>query len=285
MGIPARRPAPVQALWLGYPGTGGGDWNDYVIADDFVAPLADAEFYVESLCLLPHSYLVTDGAQPIAPGRVRRADMALPEDAFVFASFNSSYKIGADIFDVWMRILRAIDGSVLWLPEFDEAIRARLRAAASERAVDAERLVFARKLPKDWHLKRLALADLALDTIAYNGHTTTADALWAGLPVLTATGRSFARRVSGSLLRAIGAPELVAPSLDAYEALAIALARDRDRLAGLRARIAANRTTAPLFDTGRFARNLERAFRLMRRRNLAGGSPVPIVVREDDGDE
>ena len=285
MGIPARRPAPVQAVWLGYPGTGGGAWNDYIIADDFVAPLDDAEYYVEQLCLLPHSYLVTDDRQAIAPGRVFRKDMALPETGFVFASFNSSYKIDAPLFDAWMRILRAVEGSVLWLPEFDEAIRARLQAAATERSVDASRLAFARRLPKEWHLKRIALADLALDTLAYNGHTTTADALWAGLPVLTATGRSFARRVSGSLLRAIGAAELIVPSLEVYEATAIALARDPQRLAALRGRIADNRGKTPLFDTVRFARNLERAYDTMRRRKLVGGPATPIVVREETGNE
>lgn len=285
MGIPARRPAPIQAIWLGYPGTGGAVWNDYIIADDFVAPPADAAFYVEQLCLLPHSYLVTDGRQAIAPGRVTRSDMALPETGFVFASFNSSYKIDPPLFDVWMRIVRAIDGSVLWLPEFDEAVRTRLQFEATARGVDAARLVFARKLPKEWHLKRLGLADLALDTLAYNGHTTTADALWGGLPVLTAAGRSFARRVSGSLLRSIGAPELIVPSLEVYEQTAIALARDPVRLTELRNRIAANRATAPLFDTVRFARNLERAFDAMRRQRLAGGPASPILVREESGDE
>jgi protein O-GlcNAc transferase len=285
MGIPARRPAPIQAIWLGYPGTGGADWNDYIVADDFVAPPADAGFYVEQLCLLPHSYLVTDGRQAIAPGRVTRADMALPETGFVFASFNNSYKIDPPLFDVWMRILRAVDGSVFWLPEFDESIRTRLQAEAIARGVEATRLVFARKLPKEWHLKRIGLADLALDTLAYNGHTTTADALWGGLPVLTVTGRSFARRVSGSLLRAIGAPELIVPSLEAYEQTAIGLARDPIRLAELRHRIAANRATAPLFDTDRFARNLERAYDAMRRRSLTGGPAAPIQVREDGADE
>ncbi len=285
MGIPARRPAPVQAVWLGYPGTGGGAWNDYIIADDFVAPLGDAAFYVEQLCLLPHTYLVADDRQAIAPGRIFRKDMALPDDGFVFASFNSSYKIDPPLFDVWMGILRAIDGSVLWLPEFDEPIRAHLKQAATERSVDPARLVFAQRLPKEWHLKRIGLADLALDTLAYNGHTTTADALWAGVPVLTATGRSFARRVSGSLLQAIGTPELIVPSLDVYEEAAIALARDPQRLADLRGRIAANRSTTPLFDTARFARHLEHAYDTMRRRSLAGGPASAIVVRGETGDE
>ena len=285
MGIPARRPAPIQAIWLGYPGTGGAAWNDYIIADDFVAPPADAGFYVEQLCLLPHSYLVTDGRQAIAPGRVTRTDMELPETGFVFASFNNSYKIDPQLFDVWMRILRAVDGSVLWLPEFDDAIRTRLQAEAIARGVEATRLVFARKLPKEWHLKRIGLADLALDTLAYNGHTTTADMLWGGLPVLTATGRSFARRVSGSLLQAIGAPELIVPSLEVYEQTAIMLARDPIRLAELRNRIIANRATAPLFDTDRFARNLERAYDAMRRQHLAGGPLTPIRVREESAHE
>jgi predicted O-linked N-acetylglucosamine transferase (SPINDLY family) len=284
MGIPARRPAPVQAVWLGYPGTGGGTWNDYVIADRFVAPPADAAFYVEQLCHLPHCYLATDDRQPIASGRMTRADAGLPDDGFVFASFNSSYKIEPEIFGVWMRILQGTPGAVLWLPAFDEAICRRLREEAGARSVDPARLVFAPRIEKQWHLRRLALADLALDTVAYNGHTTTADALWGGLPVLTTVGRSFARRVSASMLATLGVPELIAPSLDAYETEAIALARDRDRLAAIRERVAQGRSTSPLFDTARFTRNLERACRVMLDRRAAGAAPAPIDVREGGSD-
>jgi predicted O-linked N-acetylglucosamine transferase (SPINDLY family) len=284
MGIPARRPAPIQVVWLGYPGTAGTPWNDYLIADRIVAPAAQAEFFVESLCLLPHSYMVTDDRQPIAPGRMSRADAGLPGDAFVFASFNNSYKIGPGIFDCWMRLLRRIERSVLWLPSFDAAIGDRLKQEATARGIDPARLVFAPRLPKEWHLRRLALADLALDTVAYNGHTTTCDALWAGLPVLTLAGKSFARRVSASLLTAIGLPELVATTLAVYERRALALATNRHRLSVLRGRLQHNRGTMPLFDTAQFARHLERAYRAMWQRHTAGEKPALIDIAADATD-
>ncbi|MDZ4736490.1 MAG: tetratricopeptide repeat protein [Rhodospirillaceae bacterium] len=281
MGIPARRPAPVQAAWLGYPGTIGADWNDYLIADRIVAPADQTEFFVEKLCLLPHSYMVTDDRQVIAPGRMTRADAGLPDDAFVFASFNSSYKIDPAIFDCWSRIMRSVDRSVLWLPQFGAEIEARLRAESESRAIDPARLIFAPRLPKEWHLRRLALADLALDTAAYNGHTTTCDALWAGLPVLTLTGRSFARRVSASLLSAIGLPELAVSTIASYERHALGFARNRHQLSVLRGRLQHNRRSTPLFDTARFARDLERGYQAMWRQFAAGGNPVAIDIATD----
>jgi predicted O-linked N-acetylglucosamine transferase (SPINDLY family) len=278
MGIPARRPAPVQAVWLGYPGTAGATWNDYLIADRIVAPAARSAFFVEQLCLLPHSYMVTDNRQPIAPGRMTRTDAGLPDEAFVFASFNNSYKISPGIFDCWMRLLRRVEGSVLWLPGFNSEIQGRLTHEAAAREIDPARLVFAPRLPKEWHLRRLALADLALDTLAYNGHTTTCDALWAGLPVLTVAGESFARRVSASLLTAIGLPELVATTPAVYERRALALAGNRQRLSALRARLQNNRAMTPLFDTAQFARHLEQAYGAMWQRHAAGGNPAPIEI-------
>jgi protein O-GlcNAc transferase len=278
MGIPARRPAPVQAVWLGYPGTSGAAWNDYLIADRIVAPAGEAAFFVETLCLLPHSYLVTDDRQPIATGRMTRADAGLPEDAFVFASFNNSYKIGPGIFDCWMGLLRKLENSVLWLPQFDPARQQRLRQEAANRRVDPARLLFAPRLPKEWHLRRLALADLALDTFAYNGHTTTCDALWAGLPVLTMAGQTFARRVSASLLTAIGLPELIVTTIAAYEQRALMLAQNRHQLSVLRSRLQHRRKSMTLFDTTRFARDLERAFAAMWARYAAGGRPALIEI-------
>ncbi|MEX1109815.1 MAG: tetratricopeptide repeat protein [Dongiaceae bacterium] len=284
MGIPARRPAPVQATWLGYPGTVGADWNDYLIADRIVAPADQTDAFVEKLCLLPNSYMVTDDGQPVATGRMSRANAGLPEDAFVFASFNSSYKIDPAIFDCWTRIMRGVDRSVLWLPQFGATVEERLRAEAASREVDPARLIFAPRLPKEWHLRRLAFADLALDTAAYNGHTTTCDALWAGLPVLTLTGRSFARRVSASLLTAVGLPELAVSTIAAYERRALALARNRHQLSVLRGRLQHNRRTMPLFDTALFARDLERAYEAMWRQFASGQKPAPIEIAADSVD-
>ncbi|MEX0808559.1 MAG: tetratricopeptide repeat protein [Dongiaceae bacterium] len=284
MGIPARRPAPVQAAWLGYPGTVGADWNDYLIADRIVAPADQTEFFVEKLCLLPHSYMVTDDRQAIAPGRMTRADAGLPDDAFVFASLNNSYKIDPAIFDCWTRIMHGVDRSVLWLPQFGPGIEERLRAEAASREIDPARLIFAPRLPKEWHLRRLALADLGLDTAAYNGHTTTCDALWAGLPVLTLIGRSFARRVSASLLAAVGLPELAVSTIAAYESRALALARNRHQLSVLRGRLQHNRRTTPLFDTARFARDLERGYRAMWRHYVSGEKPATIDIAVEPAD-
>lgn len=284
LAICAHRPAPVQACYLGYPGTTGCPFIDYAIVDSTVVPPAHADHFSESLVFMPDCYLVTDDEQPIAGRGPSRAEAGLPAEGFVFCSFNGPAKVEPVMFDAWMRILGAVPGSVLWLRHGDDLADANLRAEAERRGVAGDRLVFARAVPgKDDHLFRMGLADLALDTRLYNGHTTTADTLWAGVPVVALEGRHFASRVAASCLKAVGLAELVTPSLDAYEALAIHLAGRPDDLACLRERLAANRLTFPLFDTARFARHLERAFETMWRRHEQGEPPAVITVEPTVG--
>lgn len=278
LAICAHRPAPVQATYLGYPGTTGCRFIDYAIVDSVVAPPENARFFSEALVTLPHCYQVNDDGQAIAPGPFSRADAGLPDGVVVFCSFVTHYKIEPVMFDVWMRVLHRVPGSVLWLLGGQDAASANLRAEAGRRGVAAERLVFAPKLPKDEHLRRTALADLALDTRIYNGHTTTSDALWAGVPVVALEGRHFASRVSASCLRAVGLPELVTGSLEDYEALAVRLAGRPEELAAVRRGLADHRRTHPLFDTAGFARHLESAFETMWERHARGAPPAPIAV-------
>jgi protein O-GlcNAc transferase len=276
--ILALRPAPVQATWLGYPGTTGAGFIDYVIADPVIAPAVDQPHFAERLCLLPHCYMIADDRQAISSKSVDRAHNGLPEDGIVFCSFNNGYKIEPDVFGAWMTILRAVQGSVLWLPGLSNPIRINLHRAATAAGIEPVRLVFADRPAKDLHLKRLALADLGLDTLIYNGHSTTTDTLWAGVPVLTVRGRHFASRVTASLLTALDMTDCILPDLDAYTATAIALAQDRPRLAALRARLAQNRITQPLFHTHRFVCDLERAYRAMWQRRATGLTPDTLTI-------
>ncbi|HWA42792.1 MAG TPA: tetratricopeptide repeat protein [Hypericibacter adhaerens] len=282
--IAALRPAPIQVAWLGFPGTIGSRYHDYILADRTVAPPADARYFSERLVWLPDSYQPNDETRTIAAEPASRREVGLPDDAFVFCSFNQGYKIEPVMFGLWMELLKALPQAVLWLWRPNDMSDENLRREAAERGVDPARLHFGLRLPKEQHLRRLQLADLALDTRIYNGHTTTSDALWAGLPVVALEGRHFASRVSASLLRAIGLPELVAGSLDAYRDLALELARHPRKLAALRARLAANRTAAPLFDSARFARGLEAAYSAMMSRLRVGFPPAATAIRfESDG--
>lgn len=274
----ALRPAPLQASYIGHTGTMGAGFIDYVIADPVVTPPADQDHYAEKLVLMPQSYMATDDKQAIAEDTPGRADCGLPVEGTVFCGFNQTYKIEPQIFDIWMKILDQTPGSVLWL--LDGPAAANLRAEASARGVDPDRLVFAERQAKDRHLARHRLADLFLDTLVYNAHTTACDALWAGLPVLTCPGETFSSRVAASLLTAIGLPELIAPDPAAYERLALVLAGAPAELERLRQKLAAKRKVAPLFDTARFVRNLEAAFRMMWRLRAAGEVPRLLEVRE-----
>ena len=266
-----RRPAPVQVSYLGFSGTMGADFMDYVIADETALPSAEQAFYREKIVRLPDTFWVSDTKREIGACPSREAQ-ALPQRAFVFCCFSHNRKIAAELFDVWMRLLVAVPQSVLWLRQGLAPAMANLRAAAKARGVSDDRLVFAAAAPLDVHLARHALADLFLDTLPYNAHATASDALWAGLPVLTCLGQGFAGRVAASQLSAIGLPELVAASLQDYEALALRLARDPVLLASWRDRLARNRTTMPLFDTDRLRRSLEAAYlEMWRRRGEAGG--------------
>src|SRR4051812_29901965 len=257
MGILAHRPVPVQISYLGFPGSTGAPFIDYLIADRVVIPEEQRQFYSESVVYLPDSYQVNDAARTFSPRGTSRGELGLPPQGFVFCCFNSTYKITPAVFAVWMRLLASLPGAVLWLLADNEVAQRNLREAARSARIDPQRVVFASRVPHGEHLARHAVADLFLDTLPCNAHTTASDALWAGLPVLTCAGETFASRVSGSHLHAIGAPELVTTSLDAYETLALELARAPDRLRILRERIRANRATAPLFDIAAYTRALE----------------------------
>jgi predicted O-linked N-acetylglucosamine transferase (SPINDLY family) len=277
-GIFAERAAPVQVSYLGFPGTMGAGYIDYVIADEVVIPAASRAMYSEKVVSLPHSYQVNDRKRSISDRAFTREELGLPARGFVFCCFNNNYKITPPTFDVWMRILRQVEGSVLWLIEDSATAAENLRREAEKRGVRAERLVFAQRMALPDHLARHRNADLFLDTLPYNAHTTASDALWAGLPVLTCPGEAFASRVAASLVSSAGLPELIARTPVDFEALAIALAGDRARLEQVRARLHANRPTAPLFDTPRFARHIEAAYAEMHERHLAGLPPDHIAV-------
>ncbi len=274
----ARGIAPVQVGFLGYPGTGGGRFLDYMIADAVVIPPGAEADWSEQVVRLPHCFLPTDDRRAIATG-LTRAGFGLPEQGFVFCCFNNTHKILPGVFAAWMRLLAAIEGSVLWLREENATATANLRAAAAGHGIDPGRIVMAGRVEEmAEHLGRHALADLFLDTLPYNAHTTAADALQAGLPVLTQAGRAFAGRVAASLLTTLGLPELITTDAAAYEAEALALARDPARLAALRARLAAALPASPAFDTPRQARALERAFAAMHARALAGAPAQAFAV-------
>ena len=258
--ILAHRPAPIQVNYLGYPGTMAATFIDYVIADPIVLPFDQQPFYTEQIVHLPECYQVNDAKRTISEQTPSRTEAGLPQLGFVFCSFNNNFKINAPVFDIWMRLLRSVQGSVLWLLRDNALAERNLRTEAAARGVDPVRLVFADRVPLEQHLARHRLADLFLDTLPYNAHTTASDALWAGLPVLTCQGHAFAGRVAASLLDAVGLPDLVTEDPQAYEALALRLATDATLLSGMRDQLAQNRLTHPLFDTDRSRRHIEAAY-------------------------
>jgi predicted O-linked N-acetylglucosamine transferase (SPINDLY family) len=253
------RPAPVQLTYLGFPGPTALPCIDYVLADEFVLPPELAPYFTEKPLYLPHTFQINDRQRAIGP-RPSRADCGLPDDAFVFCSFNNNFKITEEVFASWMRILAQVPGSVLWLVADHEAVRSNLAAAAAAQGIDPARLYFAGRVGPAEYLARYQVADLFLDTAPFNAGTTASDALWAGLPLLTCAGRTFSARMAGSLLLAAGLPELVTHTPQDYEATAVALARDPARLAVLKQRLADNRLSCPLFDSPRFVRDLETLF-------------------------
>lgn len=260
--ITALRPAPVQASWLGYPGSVSARHVDYLIADPVVIPDAHHGDYPEAVVRLPDCYQSNDDRRGVPELPLSRADCGLPEDAVVLCCFNQPYKIGPETFERWMAVLSDAPDAVLWLlePKPGQGVAERLRRAASEQSVDPARLVFAPKRPQPEYLAQLRLADLFLDSHPYNAHTTASDALWMGCPMVTRPGESFASRVGASLLRACGLEELVTDSFEDYRRLAVKLAGDRARLAGLRRHLERERLSLPLFDTARFTDHLEEAF-------------------------
>lgn len=275
----AYRPVPVQVNYLGYPGTMGTDYMDYILADRHVIPEENRQFFSEKVVYLPDAYLPTDSSVKIAERTPTRAECGLPDEGIVFCSFNHDYKISPPIFDIWMRLLKQVPGSVLWLMSRSEPSQRNLRNEASSRGVDPSRLVFANRVPLvEDHLARYRQADIFLDTHPYNAHTTAADALMAGLPVVTYTGNAFPSRVAGSLLHAVGLPELVTHSLVGYEALALKLATTPSMLAEIRQRLLSNRANQPLFDTEKLCRSLEAAYIAMWERNQRGAAPDHFSV-------
>jgi predicted O-linked N-acetylglucosamine transferase (SPINDLY family) len=278
-GIFALRPAPVQVSYLGFPATMGAGYIDYLVADKVVVPEGDQIHYSEKLAYLPDSYQCNDTKRRIGNRTPSREEAGLPASGFVFCSFNNNYKITPDVFDVWMRLLRQTEGSVLWILESNACAAQNLRLEAKRRGISPERLVFAPKVQHADHLARHRLADLFLDTLPCGAHTTASDALWAGLPMLTCVGDSFAGRVGASLLNAIGLPELVTQSLPDYERRALELAHGPVALTRVKEKLERNRETCPLFDTGRFTRHLEAAYLRMWERHRAGEPPASFSVQ------
>jgi protein O-GlcNAc transferase len=275
--ILALRPAPIQISYLGYPGTMGTIAIDYIIVDRIVAPQEDQAFFSEKLVQMPGCYQVNDSTRAILPPPSRQ-DCGLPDGAFVFCCFNASYKISPKVFSTWTKLLKLVPGSILWLLDSNPHATANLKREAEERGIDPARLVFAPHLPYPDHLARFAVADLFLDTFPYNAHTLSSDALWGGCPVLTCSGRTFASRVAASLVLSVGLPELICRSFSDYESLALALARNPERLYSLRERLQKARPSAPVFDTKSFTRNLETAFLTMWDSYRRGESPRPFAV-------
>jgi protein O-GlcNAc transferase len=278
-GIFARRAAPIQVAYLGYPGTLGAPYMDYLLADRSVVPQIDQEFYAEKIVCLPECFQPNDAGREIADLGPTRSECGLPEPGFVFCCFNNQYKIQPPLFDIWMRLLLSTGDSVLWLSKRSDEVTNNLRREAQLRGISPDRLIFAPRVPSSsMHLARYRLADLFLDTLPFNAHTTASDALWAGLPVLTARGNTFAGRVAASLLGTLGLPQLIAENLADYEQRALRLARERPVLDALRVRLAANRTSSTLFDTQRFCRHLESAYFMMHKRWQRGESPAGFDV-------
>ena len=281
-GIFAHRPAPVQVNFLGHPGSMGASFMDYIIGDQWVTPKAIEDAFSEAVIRMPHSYQVNDmdrGAVEAAPSR---AAAGLPESGFVFCCFNANFKITPDVFAIWMRLLQAIPGSVFWIFQSRPDAAENLRRNASEAGVDPGRLVFAPPMGLGGHLARHQLADLFLDTFHYNAHTTGSDALWAGLPMITMAGEGFASRVAASLLDAVGLPELITHSPQAYEQLALDLAQNPQGLALLREKLAKTRAASPLFDTDRYCRSLEQAYQTVYERAVTGLEPAGFDVVEPE---
>ena len=279
MGIFALRPAPVQVNFF-CPGTSGTDYLDYIVCDRVVIPQDHHAHYSEKVVYLPDTFQANDTKRRIAERTPSRAEAGLPDNGFVFCSFNQTYKFTPGMFDVWMRLLDRVEGSVLWLQQANATAVKNLRREAGQRGVDPNRLVFAPRVPRlEDHLARYRLADLFLDTLPYNAQTTASDALWAGLPVITCLGTTFVGRVAASLLNAIGLPQLITHSLPEYEALAIKLATERETLADIKASLARNRDSFPLFDTDRFRRHIEAAYVEMWERHQRGAPPASFSVQ------
>jgi predicted O-linked N-acetylglucosamine transferase (SPINDLY family) len=279
-GIFAMSAAPIQVCYLGYAGTMGADYMDYLIADRTVIPEEKQHHYSENIAYLPNSYMVNDSKIKLSERVFTRREVGLPIDGFVFCCFNNHYKITPSIFIGWMRILSQVDGSVLWLSDTNSTAINNLKKEVKKHGVDPNRLIFANHLPfKEDHLNRIQLADLFIDTLPFNAHTTASDALRMGLPVLTCIGSSFASRVAASLLNAVNLPELITTTQEQYESLAIELATKPEKLKIIKDMLAKNLPTAPLYDTPLFTRHLESAYLTMYDRYQRGLDADHIYVK------
>jgi predicted O-linked N-acetylglucosamine transferase (SPINDLY family) len=276
IGIFERRAAPIQASYLGYLGTLGVPHMDYIFADREIIPPEYQQFYTEKTVYLPGCFQINDRKRTISNNNFARSDFGLPSEGFVFCCFNNSYKITPEIFASWCQILQRVDGSVLWLYEANKGMVENLRLEASSRGVNPDRLIFSGALPIPEYLARYRLADLFLDTFPYNAGTTASDALWAGLPVLTLSGKTFASRMAGSILKAIDLPELVTHTIAEYENLAEQLATNKPKLKAIQTKVADNRMSTPLFDSPRTTKNIEKAYQIMYERYLEGKNPKSI---------
>jgi len=278
-GIFARRPAPITVNYLGYPGTSGGECIDYIVADPYVIPEQSRSLYSEKIAYLPHTYFVSDSKRPLGETTPSRSANHLPKNAFIFCSFNAAFKMTPELLTVWARILNRVENSILWLNVGNPTAQKNLYREIEARGVSATRLIFAPFISSTTeHFARLRNADLFLDAFPYNAHSTACDALYAGVPVITCSGSSFASRVAGSLLKAAGIPELITQSVQEYEALALKLANDPTLLRGIRERLAANRASYPLFDTDGMRRHIEAAYRTMWDRYRKGLPPAAFAV-------
>jgi len=277
-GIFAYRAAPIQVNYLGYPGTMGAEYIDYIIADKTLIPTQSQQFYSEKVAYLPDSYQTNDRKRVISDKQFTRHELGLPDQGFVFCCFNNNFKILPETFASWMRILNVVEGSVIWLFQDNPWAVENLKKEALNHGVDASRLIFADRMLLAEHLARHQQADLFIDTFPYNAHTTASDALWAGLPVLTLIGQSFASRVAASLLNAVGLPELITDTKEGYEAMAIELAAEPEKLAAIKQKLQENRNITPLFDTPLFTKNLEAAYIKMMERYQADLQPDHVFV-------
>ena len=277
-GLFSYRAAPIQVNYLGYPGTLGADFMDYIVADPILIPEGKRQHYSEQIIYLPNSYQPTDNTRTISGKVVTREDMGLPSGGFVFCCFNNNYKISHKEFDIWMRLMNKVEGSVLWLLKSNKWAEQNLKGQAEIRGVSAERIIFAERVPQAEHLARQRLADLFLDTFNHNAHTTASDALWAGLPLVTKLGKGFAARVAGSLLNAVGLPELVTETERDYEALIFELATNPMKLAEIKEKLANNRLTQPLFNTELYTKHLENGYQQAYECYFQGKLPQTIIV-------
>ena len=280
-GIFAYRPSKIQINFLGFPGTMGASYIDYIISDYTVIPDKFKEFYNEKIIRLPHTYMPTDNKRIIADKLITRKEMGLPQKGIIFCCFNNSYKISHIEFDIWMRILSKIKDSILWLKiDNNDTARENLRNAALKRGIDPSRIIFAEYLSMEEHLARYALADIFLDTFNYNAHTTACDSLWAGTPIVTKSGKSFVSRVAGSLLTAIDIPELITNSELEYENLILKLASSPDNLKKIKQKLHENLSIKPLFDTKKYTHYLETAFIKAFTNHSSGNKPIDIDISE-----